>query len=133
MVQGSSPLVIHAEQEAHAYDDEFTIVLSDWYHERATKLNKGVRAILPYHVLRADVAGAAETHQYVPCWRSTGTSYYQDGMRAPLVIHAEQEAHAYDDEFTIVLSDWYHERGRSQVGRATHPGWVRRRSGCTCS
>ncbi|GAA5964502.1 hypothetical protein JCM8115_003900 [Rhodotorula mucilaginosa] len=35
---------------------------------------------------------------------------YQDGMRAPLVIHAEQEAHAYDDEFTIVLSDWYYER-----------------------
>lgn len=35
---------------------------------------------------------------------------YQDGMRAPLVIHAEKEAHDYDDEFTIVLSDWYHER-----------------------
>lgn len=38
-----APLVIHAEQEAHAYDDEFTIVLSDWYHERATKLNNKVR------------------------------------------------------------------------------------------
>lgn len=41
-----APLIIHAEQEAHAYDDEFTIILSDWYHERATKLNNKVRTLL---------------------------------------------------------------------------------------
>lgn len=35
---------------------------------------------------------------------------YQDGMRAPLVIHAEQEPHRYDEDYTLVLSDWYHER-----------------------
>ena len=33
---------------------------------------------------------------------------YVDGLRAPLVLHPPTEAHAYDDEFTVVLGDWYH-------------------------
>jgi len=31
-----------------------------------------------------------------------------DGLRAPLVIHPTKEVHTYDDEFTVVLGDWYH-------------------------
>lgn len=31
-----------------------------------------------------------------------------DGLRAPLVLHPQAEVHAYDDEFTVVLGDWYH-------------------------
>jgi FtsP/CotA-like multicopper oxidase with cupredoxin domain len=31
-----------------------------------------------------------------------------DGLRAPLVLHPQTESHAYDDEFTVVLGDWYH-------------------------
>ncbi|KAG5650754.1 hypothetical protein H0H81_011166, partial [Sphagnurus paluster] len=34
---------------------------------------------------------------------------YVDGLRAPFVIHPPKEAHSYDDEFTVVLGDWYHE------------------------
>ncbi|KAF9456602.1 Fet3 protein [Collybia nuda] len=34
---------------------------------------------------------------------------YVDGLRAPLVIHPPKEAHTYDDEFTVVLGDWYHD------------------------
>jgi FtsP/CotA-like multicopper oxidase with cupredoxin domain len=34
----------------------------------------------------------------------------QDGLRAPFIIHATDEAHAYDGEYTIILSDWYHKR-----------------------
>ena len=36
---------------------------------------------------------------------------YTDGLRAPLVIHPEEEVYAneYDEEFTVVLGDWYHE------------------------
>jgi iron transport multicopper oxidase len=34
---------------------------------------------------------------------------YVDGLRAPLVLHRQEEAYAYDDEFTIVLGDWYHD------------------------
>ena len=35
---------------------------------------------------------------------------YVDGLRAPLVIHPEKEAHSYDAEYTVVLGDWYHEQ-----------------------
>ncbi|KAJ7784867.1 Fet3 protein [Mycena maculata] len=34
---------------------------------------------------------------------------YTDGLRAPLVIHATKEAYTYDDEYTVVLGDWYHQ------------------------
>ncbi|PIL27757.1 transporter [Ganoderma sinense ZZ0214-1] len=33
---------------------------------------------------------------------------YTDGLRGPVVIHPPKEVHTYDDEFTIVLGDWYH-------------------------
>lgn len=33
---------------------------------------------------------------------------YVDGLRAPLVIHPEAEVHSYDEEFTVVIGDWYH-------------------------
>ncbi|KAI0824829.1 Fet3 protein [Trametes gibbosa] len=35
---------------------------------------------------------------------------YVDGLRAPVVIHPEKEAHTYDEEFTVVLGDWYHDQ-----------------------
>ncbi|TNY21325.1 laccase [Rhodotorula diobovata] len=44
-------------------------------------------------------------------WHSHSSVAYQDGLRAPFIIHAENEPHQYDDEFTIILGDWYHERG----------------------
>jgi iron transport multicopper oxidase len=34
---------------------------------------------------------------------------YTDGLRAPLVIHATKEPYTYDDEYTVVLGDWYHQ------------------------
>ena len=34
---------------------------------------------------------------------------YVDGLRAPLVIHPPKEAFSYDEEFTVVLGDWYHD------------------------
>ncbi|KAJ7054380.1 Fet3 protein [Mycena amicta] len=34
---------------------------------------------------------------------------YVDGLRAPFVIHPTKEAHVYDDEFTVILGDWYHD------------------------
>ena len=34
---------------------------------------------------------------------------YVDGFRLPNIIHnAQGEAHAYDDDYTIILADWYH-------------------------
>lgn len=43
-------------------------------------------------------------------WHSHVGSQYVDGLRAPFIIRAENETYAYDDEFTIVLSDWYKEQ-----------------------
>ncbi|TFK41495.1 Fet3 protein [Crucibulum laeve] len=34
---------------------------------------------------------------------------YVDGLRAPVVIHPPKEVHTYDEEFTVVLGDWYHD------------------------
>lgn len=34
---------------------------------------------------------------------------YVDGLRAPLIIHPPKRTFSYDDEFTVILSDWYHE------------------------
>ncbi|THH31008.1 hypothetical protein EUX98_g3197 [Antrodiella citrinella] len=34
---------------------------------------------------------------------------YVDGLRTSLVIHPTQEAHQYDEEFTVILGDWYHD------------------------
>ncbi|EKM75832.1 hypothetical protein AGABI1DRAFT_79402, partial [Agaricus bisporus var. burnettii JB137-S8] len=34
---------------------------------------------------------------------------YMDGLRTPLVLHPQNEVHSYDEEFTVVLGDWYHQ------------------------
>ncbi|KAJ7138427.1 Fet3 protein [Mycena crocata] len=34
---------------------------------------------------------------------------YVDGLRAPLVLHANKESYTYDAEFTVILGDWYHD------------------------
>ncbi|KAG6900240.1 hypothetical protein C0993_001059, partial [Termitomyces sp. T159_Od127] len=34
---------------------------------------------------------------------------YVDGLRAPLVLHPPEEVHSYDEEFTVILGDWYHK------------------------
>ncbi|KAG6829746.1 hypothetical protein H0H92_003622 [Tricholoma furcatifolium] len=34
---------------------------------------------------------------------------YVDGLRAPLVLHPPTEVYSYDEEFTVILGDWYHE------------------------
>ncbi|KAF7297982.1 hypothetical protein HMN09_01019100 [Mycena chlorophos] len=34
---------------------------------------------------------------------------YVDGLRAPFVIHPPKEVYSYDEEFTVVLGDWYHD------------------------
>ncbi|PBK70630.1 Fet3 protein [Armillaria solidipes] len=35
---------------------------------------------------------------------------YVDGLRGPVVIHPSKEVYSYDEEFTIILADWYHEQ-----------------------
>ncbi|KAI0347221.1 Fet3 protein [Trametopsis cervina] len=42
-------------------------------------------------------------------WHSHANGQYPDGLRAPNVLHPPQEKHTYDEEFTVILSDWYHD------------------------
>ncbi|KIJ51820.1 multicopper oxidase [Sphaerobolus stellatus SS14] len=67
-----------------------------------------------------------ETFTYnvdVADWNQWGTYWihghfqgqYVDGLRTPFVIHntnpgGEVHANAYDEEYTIILGDWYHEQ-----------------------
>jgi iron transport multicopper oxidase len=32
-----------------------------------------------------------------------------DGLRTPLLLHPQKEVHSYNEEFTVVLGDWYHD------------------------
>ncbi|KIM52502.1 Ferroxidase [Scleroderma citrinum Foug A] len=34
---------------------------------------------------------------------------YVDGLRTSLVLHPSQETYQYDEEFTVILGDWYHQ------------------------
>lgn len=34
---------------------------------------------------------------------------YVDGLRTPLVLRPPTEVHKYDEEFTVVIGDWYHD------------------------
>nr|AHZ58332.1 laccase [Auricularia auricula-judae] len=55
-----------------------------------------------------DVAGSGQWGTY---WvHAHASGHYVDGLRAPVVIHNIPEAHDYDDEFTVVLGDWYHDQ-----------------------
>ena len=38
-------------------------------------------------------------------WHSHNGDQYMDGLRAPFVIHAANEVHEYDEEYTIILGD----------------------------
>lgn len=54
-----------------------------------------------------DVNTSGQTGTY---WvHAHASGHYVDGLRAPLVIHATKEAYTYDEEFTVVLGDWYHD------------------------
>ncbi|RDB30495.1 Iron transport multicopper oxidase fio1 [Hypsizygus marmoreus] len=40
---------------------------------------------------------------------SHASGHYVDGLRAPFVLHPEKEVYSYDEEFTVILGDWYHD------------------------
>ncbi|KAF8838947.1 Fet3 protein [Paxillus ammoniavirescens] len=47
--------------------------------------------------------------QYGTYWAHAHASgQYVDGLRTPLILHPSNETYQYDDEFTVILGDWYH-------------------------
>ncbi|KAF8217774.1 Fet3 protein [Mycena galopus ATCC 62051] len=54
-----------------------------------------------------DVPTSGQTGTY---WvHAHASGQYVDGLRAPFVIHATNESYIYDEEFTVILGDWYHD------------------------
>lgn len=51
--------------------------------------------------------GLGDSSSFHFLWRRQGQ--YVDGLRAPLLIHPPTEVSSYDEEFTVVLGDWYHD------------------------
>lgn len=50
---------------------------------------------------------------------------YVDGLRAPVTLHPQKEAYSYDEEFTVVLGDWYHQEHKVLLAKfisIAHPG-----------
>ncbi|KEI41811.1 uncharacterized protein L969DRAFT_91292 [Mixia osmundae IAM 14324] len=48
--------------------------------------------------------------QWGTYWQhSHNKGQYVDGLRAPFIIHNKPEPYVYDEEFTVVMSDWYHD------------------------
>ncbi|KAJ5649661.1 Multicopper oxidase type 2 [Penicillium longicatenatum] len=43
-------------------------------------------------------------------YHSHNMGQYPDGFRGPLIVHDPKPPFQYDDEFTITLSDWYHDQ-----------------------
>ncbi|KAJ5182998.1 CAZyme family AA1 [Penicillium capsulatum] len=43
-------------------------------------------------------------------YHSHNMGQYPDGFRGPLIVHDPSPPFKYDDEFTITLSDWYHQQ-----------------------
>ncbi|KAJ5795183.1 hypothetical protein N7457_001782 [Penicillium paradoxum] len=43
-------------------------------------------------------------------YHSHDMGQYPDGFRGPLIVHDPNAPFEYDDEFTITLSDWYHQQ-----------------------
>ncbi|KAJ3554885.1 hypothetical protein NM688_g2878 [Phlebia brevispora] len=49
-------------------------------------------------------------NQWGTYWiHSHSLGQYVDGLRSPIVVHPPVEKYQYDEEFTIVLGDWYHQ------------------------
>ncbi|KIJ14567.1 Ferroxidase [Paxillus involutus ATCC 200175] len=47
--------------------------------------------------------------QYGTYWAHAHSSgQYVDGLRTPLVLHPSNETYQYDEEFTVIIGDWYH-------------------------
>ena len=66
-----------------------------------------------YHeILNSPKSGENAPKQWGTYWlHGHYQGQYADGLRTPFIIHrAEGEAYDYDDDYTVVLADWYHEK-----------------------
>ncbi|KAK2465583.1 hypothetical protein APHAL10511_002475 [Amanita phalloides] len=56
------------------------------------------------YVIPIDTSGQWGTY-----WvHAHASGQYVDGLRAPFLIHPPKEAYSYDEDYTVILGDWYH-------------------------
>lgn len=68
-----------------------------------------VGSSITYEPLNSPNSPAQRQMQWGTYWTHGHYSgQYVDGLRTPSIIHADLEPHAYDDDYTIILADWYH-------------------------
>lgn len=64
---------------------------------------------IAYQPLNSPLSPAGRQAQWGTFWtHGHYDGQYVDGLRTPAIIHADNEPHKYDDDFTIILADWYH-------------------------
>ncbi|PWN46548.1 putative iron transport multicopper oxidase [Violaceomyces palustris] len=65
-----------------------------------------------YEPLNSDKSPEERRRQYGTFWvHAHNNDQYTDGLRAPYIIHPDREEekrYSYDDDFTVILGDWYH-------------------------
>lgn len=65
-----------------------------------------------YETLNAPASSADRKKQYGTFWiHAHNNDQYTDGLRSPVIIHPDEPAdmpHRYDDDYTVILGDWYH-------------------------
>nr|UOP57150.1 putative iron transport multicopper oxidase [Thecaphora frezii] len=69
-------------------------------------------ASMTYEILNSNRSSEGRQRQYGTFWiHAHNNDQYTDGLKAPLIIHpdrAEEKLYSYDDDYTVILSDWYH-------------------------
>ncbi|KAJ7723385.1 Fet3 protein [Mycena metata] len=103
-MQQADTLVVHATNSLDA--------VSTLHHHgmffNSSSWNDGAVGVTEWlSTYSIDVSGSGQTGTY---WvHAHASGQYVDGLRAPFVIHATKEPYTYDEEFTVVLGDWYHD------------------------
>ncbi|PWN37839.1 multi copper oxidase [Meira miltonrushii] len=64
---------------------------------------------IAYQPHNSPLSPAARQDQWGTYWtHGHYDGQYVDGLRTPAIIHADKEPYKYDEDYTIILADWYH-------------------------
>ncbi|KAG9293478.1 hypothetical protein G9A89_009202 [Geosiphon pyriformis] len=70
-------------------------------------------------------------------WHSTSKGSSFEGLVGPIIIHDPKDPHSreYDEEFIIMLSDWFHEISNSPESKNLYPtaGLINGKNGIDCA
>lgn len=108
-VSANDTLVVHAtnylDNPSSLHHHGMFANKTAWYDGAVSVTQCGI----PYgqtFTYQVDIPNSGQSGTY---WVHAHTSgQYTDGLRAPFVIHPLNETQKYDDEYIVVLGDWYH-------------------------